>query len=253
MKQVNGSRTGNIYHLKCWKSFPCAAPKAAESEITPSRRDDITHLSKGGSCKPQRLTLLCHLRVFYLLVFVLPPLSSHIPMENTINISVSHRGIAHPLSLLPDSTLDLLHQRLEELTSVAPENPKLLYKGKKAVPNDATVTEAGLKDGTKVQLIGPTADELGGLKATESEHQRKERILQERAQRGTVKVRRAASVGDLPVSALPGCGCLGLGVPGLLACCTGYCNNRIVCGCGALLGCRSEMNPSQESGQTPGS
>ncbi|RDX51227.1 WLM-domain-containing protein [Lentinus brumalis] len=110
-----------------------------------------------------------------------------------INISISHRGSTHPLSLLPEATLDYLHKRLEELTSVAPENQKLLYKGKKNVPGDATVAEAGLKDGTKVQLIGPTAEELGGLKAMESEHQKKERILRERAQRAHVKVRSTSS------------------------------------------------------------
>ena len=105
-----------------------------------------------------------------------------------IHLTFTHRGTAHPLSLLPDSTLAYLHERLEELTSVPPENQKLLYKGKRTVSSDATITEAGLKDGMKVQLIGPTAEELGGLKTTESEHQRKERILRERAQRAPVKV-----------------------------------------------------------------
>ena len=109
--------------------------------------------------------------------------------NGNITISVSHRGIIHPLSLLPDSTLAYLQARLEELTSVPPSNQKLLYKGKKVVAEDVSIAEAGLKDGTKVQLIGPTAEELGGLKATESEHQRKERILRERAQRAPVKVR----------------------------------------------------------------
>ena len=108
--------------------------------------------------------------------------------NNELTISVSHRGTTHPLSLLPDSTLAYLQARLEELTSVPPSNQKLLYKGKKLVAEDATITEAGLKDGMKVQLIGPTAEELGGLMATESEHQRKERILRERAQRAPVKV-----------------------------------------------------------------
>ncbi|KAI0730631.1 WLM-domain-containing protein [Earliella scabrosa] len=110
-------------------------------------------------------------------------------MATELNITINYRGTAHPLSVLPDATLTYLQARLEELTSVPPENQKLLFKGKKSVSGDATVTQAGFKDGMKVQLIGPTADELGGLKATESEHQRKERILQERAQRGPVKVR----------------------------------------------------------------
>ncbi|KAI0738605.1 WLM-domain-containing protein [Daedaleopsis nitida] len=110
-------------------------------------------------------------------------------MTTEINLNVSYRGNIHPLSLLPDSTLAYLHERLEELTSVPQENQKLLYKGKKTVQDDATIEEAGIKDGIKIQLVGPTAEELGGLRATESEHQRKERILRERARRPHAKVR----------------------------------------------------------------
>ncbi|KAI9062536.1 WLM-domain-containing protein [Trametes sanguinea] len=120
---------------------------------------------------------------------MIPTLNVLYTMSNEITITVSHRGTAHPLSLLPDSTLAYLQARLQELTSVPPDNQKLLYKGKKTVPEDATILDAGLKDGAKVQLIGPTAEELGGLKAAESEHQRRERILRERAQKAPVKVR----------------------------------------------------------------
>ncbi|KAI0794524.1 WLM-domain-containing protein [Fomes fomentarius] len=114
-------------------------------------------------------------------------------MATELNITLTYRGNSHPLSLLPDSTLAYLHTCLEELTSVPAANQKLLYKGKISVPDDATIVEAGLKDGAKVQLIGPTAEELEGLRATESEHQRKERILRERAQRAPVKVRSTGS------------------------------------------------------------
>ncbi|KAI0675850.1 WLM-domain-containing protein [Trametes maxima] len=109
--------------------------------------------------------------------------------DGEITIIVSYRGAAHPLALLPDSTLAYLQDRLEELTSVPVHNQKLLYKGKKTVPEGATVFDAGLRDGSKMQLIGPTAEELGGLQAVEGEHQRKERILQERAQKAPAKVR----------------------------------------------------------------
>ena len=118
--------------------------------------------------------------------------------DAAINLTFAHRGTTHALSLLPDMTLAYLHDRLEELTFVPPENQKLLYKGKKAVGNDTTISEAGLKDGMKVQLIGPTAEELGGLKATESEHQRKERILRERAQKAQVKVRHLSPSSSSP-------------------------------------------------------
>ena len=107
----------------------------------------------------------------------------------TVNLTVTYRGNAHALSVLPDATLAYLNDRLEELTSVRPENQKLIFKGKKNVPDRSTVLEAGLKDGTKVQLVGPTAEELGDFKSAEDEHQRRERILRERAQRAPAKVR----------------------------------------------------------------
>lgn len=110
-----------------------------------------------------------------------------------ITIFASHRGTTHPLSLLPDSSLAYLQTRLEELTSVPPDNQKLLYKGKKSVSPDVSLLAAGLKDGAKVQVIGPTAEELVGLHAAETEHQRKDRILRERAQKGYAKVCRVHS------------------------------------------------------------
>ncbi|KAI0832090.1 WLM-domain-containing protein [Trametes gibbosa] len=109
--------------------------------------------------------------------------------NDEISISVYHHGSTHLLSLLPDSTLANLQTRLEDLTSIPTNNQKLLYKGKKSVSPDASIIAAGLKGGAKVQVIGPTAEELGGLQVAESEHQRKERILRERAQKAHAKVR----------------------------------------------------------------
>ena len=65
-----------------------------------------------------------------------------------MNLTVTFRGTTHPLSVLPDSTLEALQLQLEELTSVPPSLQKLLYKGKKPrISPDATLEEAGLKDG----------------------------------------------------------------------------------------------------------
>ncbi|KAJ6491579.1 WLM-domain-containing protein [Mycena vulgaris] len=116
-------------------------------------------------------------------------------MADTISLTVSHRGVQHRLSLLPDSTLADLHATLEELTTVPPSLQKLLYKNSTKAPHDSGVTlqEAGLKEGTRVQMVGSTLQELGGLQAKEAEERKRDRILRERALKAPVKVRSTAS------------------------------------------------------------
>lgn len=71
-----------------------------------------------------------------------------------------------------------------------PSLQKLLFKGKKSNLQDTdTLAQAGFKTGTKVQMLGSTTEELGRTLAVEGEHQRKERILRERALKAPVKVR----------------------------------------------------------------
>jgi hypothetical protein len=54
---------------------------------------------------------------------------------------------------------------------VPPPFQKLLYKGKKNQINDEeTIVEAGLKNGTKVMLLGSTQNEVGGVMAAEAEN-----------------------------------------------------------------------------------
>ncbi|EMD39332.1 hypothetical protein CERSUDRAFT_46810 [Gelatoporia subvermispora B] len=116
-----------------------------------------------------------------------------------IEVTVSHRGTTHKLSLLPADTLAVLYARLEELTGVPPPLQKLLYKGKKPnVDPEGSLEAAGLKHGTKAQMLGTRPDELQDLQKVESEHQRRERILRERAARGPVKVRSTARPGSDP-------------------------------------------------------
>jgi len=110
--------------------------------------------------------------------------------SSSLSFSVSFRGTTHDFSLLPDSTLAELQARLEELTEVPPSLQKILWKGKKVMGNgeDITLVEAGLKNGTKVQMLGSTAKELSGIKAVENENQRIERIMRERALKPSAKV-----------------------------------------------------------------
>ncbi|KAJ3864852.1 WLM-domain-containing protein [Lentinula novae-zelandiae] len=107
-----------------------------------------------------------------------------------MNLTISHRGQSYSLSLLPDDTLAVLHARLEELTSTPPQLQKLLYKGKnsKTLDDQVTLTQAGLKDGMKIQMLGTTANELDGVKAVEDDQQKRDRIMKERALKGPTKV-----------------------------------------------------------------
>lgn len=106
-----------------------------------------------------------------------------------MNLTVTYRGESHPLSVLPETTLGALQIQLEELTGVPPSLQKLLYKGKKSnVPENATIEQAGLKDEAKVQLLGATAAELGGMHTAENEKRRKEETLRQRSLKNFAKV-----------------------------------------------------------------
>lgn len=116
-----------------------------------------------------------------------------------IMLTVAFRGTSHTVFLPNDAPLSALHSRLELLTSVPPSLQKLIYKGKKIQHRqddsdpDPTISQAGLRDGIKVQMLGSTVEELGQLNAADSAHQRKEQILRERALKPQVKLRSTGS------------------------------------------------------------
>lgn len=116
-----------------------------------------------------------------------------------ITLTVTFRGTSHTVFLPSDAPISALHSRLELLTSVPPSLQKLIYRGKKIqhrqddTDSEATITQAGLRDGTKVQMLGSTVEELGQLNAADSAHQRKEQILRERALKPQVKLRSTGS------------------------------------------------------------
>ncbi|KAJ7675484.1 WLM domain-containing protein [Mycena rosella] len=116
-------------------------------------------------------------------------------MADIISLVVSHRGIQHQISVSLGSTLADLRATLEDLTTVPPSLQKLLYKNSTKGPYDSetTLREAGLKEGTKIQMVGSTLQELGGLQAKEAEERKRDRILRERALKAPVKVRSTAT------------------------------------------------------------
>jgi len=104
------------------------------------------------------------------------------------NVSVSHKGKPYVVQVDLTSTVSSFQAQLEDLTSVPVENQKLLFKGKKALAKgDDTLEVFGLKDGTKVQLLGSTMEEIDGLRAVEDQKNRTEQILRNRE--GQARVR----------------------------------------------------------------
>ncbi|KAH9479215.1 DNA-dependent metalloprotease WSS1-like protein 2 [Psilocybe cubensis] len=121
--------------------------------------------------------------------------SSH---PNPITLHVAFRGTTHTLSLPPDTPLDALHARIEELTEVPPALQKLLYKGKRSIAagGDATVEAVGLRDGVKVQMLGSTMREVEGVRAVEGERARREGVMHKRAMKPAVKVGTTGPAGN---------------------------------------------------------
>jgi hypothetical protein len=100
--------------------------------------------------------------------------------EAHITLSVSFRGSQHTLSIPVDSTTQELAHELEGITSVPAHLQKLIYKGKKATQDETTLEDAGLKDGMKIQVLGPLAAELGDMQKAEAEKRRREDIMKAR-------------------------------------------------------------------------
>ncbi|KAJ3569206.1 hypothetical protein NP233_g5201 [Leucocoprinus birnbaumii] len=120
--------------------------------------------------------------------------------DTLIDITINHRGSAYLLSLSPSTTLIELHAQLKHLTSAPPANQKLLFRGKKAGNDDTTLTQADFKDGMKIQMLGSTAEEVGGIKAADDERAKRDRIMRERALKPQVKLRSTGPSPSAPSS-----------------------------------------------------
>jgi hypothetical protein len=57
-----------------------------------------------------------------------------------------------------------------------------------ASPSQMTLLAAGIKDGTKIQMLGSTTEEIGGMHAVENEQKRRDQIMRERALKAPTKV-----------------------------------------------------------------
>jgi hypothetical protein len=106
----------------------------------------------------------------------------------TVTISISHKGKSYNVQVHSTSTVSSFQTQLEELTSVPVENQKLLFKGKRTSTKGSDTLEMfGLKDGTKVQMLGSTMEEIGGLRAVEDEKKQAEQVLRNRETQARVR------------------------------------------------------------------
>lgn len=104
-----------------------------------------------------------------------------LPLPQAATIFISHKGRSYSIQVHLKTMVTSFQAQLEELTSIPVENQKLLFKGKKASAKGSDTLEVfGLKDGTKVQMLGSTAEEVGGLRAIEDEKKQTEQILRNR-------------------------------------------------------------------------
>lgn len=106
-----------------------------------------------------------------------------------VKLLVTYRGNTRDFDATESTSFSELRSQLEEHFGVASANQKLLYKGKKAShEGDIALGGAGIVDGTKITLLGPTNEELGGMQKAEDEKARRDRIMAKRAAQGTPKV-----------------------------------------------------------------
>jgi hypothetical protein len=106
-----------------------------------------------------------------------------------ISITVTHRSQSYNLNVDATATVQDLQERLSELTEVPAHLQKLLYKGKKNSPPDASLQSAGIVNGTKVTLLGNPESTIEGLREAEKQKKRKEDIIKARTSAASPKVR----------------------------------------------------------------
>ncbi|KAG9099265.1 hypothetical protein FS749_001682 [Ceratobasidium sp. UAMH 11750] len=102
-------------------------------------------------------------------------------------LHVNHGTTGFDVALSPTSSIDDLKQRLYELTSVPVDKQKLLWKGMKR--GAVVLEELGLKNGSKITLVGTPESAIQSMHRAEAEASRRTEIMRNREARDPTKVR----------------------------------------------------------------
>lgn len=108
---------------------------------------------------------------------------------STLLVAFNGEPILLEAVTLTTTTLAQLSNQLFELTNVPPGGQKLLWKGRKprASP-ESTLFQAGLRPDVKIVLMGTPVADLNDFKQAESEANRRQAVLAQRAANGPSKV-----------------------------------------------------------------
>ncbi|KAH7335463.1 WLM domain-containing protein [Rhizoctonia solani] len=104
-----------------------------------------------------------------------------------LTLHIIHGGSTFDITASPDNTFDQLQQTLYEITSVPIDKQKLLWKGMKR--GAARLDHSGLKNGSKLTLIGTPEKAIELMHKAEAEAARRADIIRARESRGPTKVR----------------------------------------------------------------
>ncbi|KAG9102961.1 hypothetical protein FRC06_000666 [Ceratobasidium sp. 370] len=115
---------------------------------------------------------------------VVPPNGTPI---NDYLLHVNHGATGFDVALSPTNSIDDLKQRLYELTSVPVDKQKLFWKGMKR--GGVVLGELGLKNGSKITLVGASEGAIQSMHRAEAEASRRAEIMRNREARGPTKVR----------------------------------------------------------------
>ncbi|CAE6457074.1 unnamed protein product [Rhizoctonia solani] len=111
--------------------------------------------------------------------------------DRNVTLHITHGGSTFGITASLDDTFDRLQQRLYEMTSVLVDNQKLLWKGMKR--GATKLGHSGLKNGSKITLIGTPEEDIKLMHKAEAESVRRADIIRARESRGPTKVRSTAA------------------------------------------------------------
>jgi hypothetical protein len=135
---------------------------------------------------------------YYLYIMTIDMYEQNTPTastSDTMQLTVSHAGRQHLVSIAASATLAELQDQLYRQTSVAPTAQKLVFKGKtlsSSANSGSSLSSLGLSAGSKVLMIGSKDATVSAFVKQGEDMQRRAEILKTRA---TIKPRNTPSHG----------------------------------------------------------